>query len=338
MTIAGSFTGVIGSVDGIGTAASFSYPYDIASDGAGNAYISDFTNQCIRKLVLATNAVTTWAGSTAQVRGTTDGVGTNARFSGPYGITFDGAGSLFVTDYYNCVIRKIDIATVTVSSVAGGGATGSRAGNANGVGTAALFGFPIGIVSDRAGTLYVSDYNNSAIRKVVVSTATVTTLAGGAGVLPAGYVDAVGTAAKFNFPYGIALSAGFLYVADMYNHNIRRVDVSSGAVTTFAGGGGSVPAASGYVDATGTSARFNYPGAVTVDSLGYLYVADSSNNIVRQIRLSTGAVTTLAGRLASGTADGTRTNAQFNSPYGMAAFDGKLYVVDSYNHKLRVVT
>src|SRR3569833_2399996 len=161
----------------------------------------------------------------------------------------------------------------------------------------------------------------------------VTTLAGTAG--QNGSADGTGAAALFNGPRGIAVDAsGTIYVADTFNHTIRKI-TSDGSVSTFAG----VAGQSGSADGTGAGARFNYPAGLAIDSSGNLYVADSSNNTLRKIS-SSGTVTTLAGNPASsGFADGTGTAATFYQPVGVAVDSaGNVYVADSGNSALRKVT
>jgi hypothetical protein len=161
--------------------------------------------------------------------------------------------------------------------------------------------------------------------KVEEDANTVTTVAGYAGYT--GAVDGVGTAARFDYPYGITTDGADLYVADANNHTIRQIIVSSGMVTTFAG----TASASGSTNGTGAGARFNHPEGITSDGI-YLYVADTGNNTIRKIVISTKVVTTLAGVAgAVGTADGTGTAARFNYPTGIATDGTDLYVSDTNN-------
>jgi sugar lactone lactonase YvrE len=157
---------------------------------------------------------------------------------------------------------------------------------------------------------------------------TATTLAGSG---TEGFADGAGTAAQFKSPYGITVdSNGNLYVADSYNHRIRKV-TPAGAVTTFAGDG-----TYGFADGAGTAARFNAPLGITVDGDGNLCVADSDNHRIRKIDTS-GNVTTFAGS-TQGSNDGAGTAARFNHPYGITVDgDGNLYVADSDDHRIRKI-
>ena len=161
----------------------------------------------------------------------------------------------------------------------------------------------------------------------------VTTFAGDAGEF--GSADGTGSAARFGVPQGAAVdSAGNVYIADTFNHTIRKI-TPGGVVTTLAGLAG----VSGSADATGSAARFNSPRGVAVDSAGTVYVADTNNHTIRTITAG-GVVTTLAGFPgSSGTTDATGNNARFNQPRGIAVDGaGVLYVADTNNHTIRKIT
>jgi hypothetical protein len=164
----------------------------------------------------------------------------------------------------------------TVSTLAG--LAGSYGSN-DGPGSAARFYLPVGSAVDSSGNVYVADTYNHTIRKVTPA-GVVTTLAGLAGTY--GNADGTGSAARFNYPSGVAVdSSGNVYVADTYNHTIRKV-TPAGVVTTLAGLAGTY----GSADDTGSAARFNYPWGVAVDDLGNVYVADTSNYTIRKITVS----------------------------------------------------
>jgi len=316
-TLAG--TGSTGSSNGTGTSASFNSPIGITTDGT-NLYVADQENHLIRKIVISTGAVTTVAGTGSS--GSANGTGTSASFNSPYGITTDGT-NLYVADLYNYLIRKIVISTGVVTTVAGTGSFGS----ANGTGTSASFSYPNGITIDGTN-LYVADFSNHLIRKIVISTGAVTTLAGTGS---SGSANGTGTSASFYYPFGIITDGTNLYVADRSNHLIRKIVISTGAVTTVAGTG-----SSGSANGTGTSASFNLPEGITTDGTN-LYVSDTSNNLIRKIVISTGAVTTVAGTGSSGSANGTGTSASFSYPSGITTDGTNLYVADQVNHLIRKI-
>ena len=261
----------LGSADGTGSAAQFYLPRGVASDGAGNLFVADAYNHTIRKVVIATRAVTTLAGF-AGYQGNTDGSGAAARFNGPSGVASDGAGSLFVADTDNHSIRKVVIATGAVTTLAGSGDPGTT----DGTGTAAGFTSPMGVASDGAGNLLVADLGNDTIRRVVIATGTVTTLAGFAR--HEGSTDGTGTAALFCWPEGLASDgAGNLFVADTYNHTIRKVVIATGAVTTVVGSSGHAGVTPGPLPA-----GLNLPHGLALGPQGELYITDENAVLVAQ--------------------------------------------------------
>jgi RHS repeat-associated protein len=317
LTIAG--TGSAGFVNGTGTGASFSSPFGIVADGSGNMYISDAGNNVIRKMVVSSGIVTTFAGS--GTAGSTNGTGTAASFNHPAGLSMDASGNVYVADEHNHLIRKISPAGV-VTTLAG---TAGTSGFTNGTGTAATFFDPYGVAADGSGNLYVADYGNNAIRKIVISTAVVTTFAGSGSV---GSTNGTGTAATFNHPSGVATDAsGNVYVADQTNNMIRKISTAA-VVTTLAGSN-----TAGFGNGTGTAATFDAPSAVAVDPSGNVYVADRINNAIRAITPA-GIVSTLSGGGTAGSTDGTGGVALFANPYALTADkSGNLDVCD-YTYSL----
>jgi sugar lactone lactonase YvrE len=181
---------------------------------------------------------------------------------------------------------------------------------------------------DSSGNVYVADKYSHRIRKITPN-GTVTTLAGSGY---AGDIDGIGTAASFHYPNGVAVdSSGNVYVADTSNQRIRKI-TPQGVVTAMAGAG------RGSADGTGMAAMFKNPIGVAVDSSGNVYVGDSENNRIRKITPQ-GVVTSLAGKEASGFADGTGTAAMFEHPRGVAVdSSGDVYVADTNNQRIRKIT
>ncbi len=263
-TLAGSTTA--GYANGNGTATLFAYCTGVAVDSSGNVYVGDAYNYRIRKITSGGD-VTTLAGSGTS--STTNGTGTAASFAFPIAVAVDSSGNVYSVEPYANLIRKTTAAGV-VTTLAGSGATGST----NGTGTAASFSGPRGIAVDSMGNVYVSETVNQLIRKITAG-GVVTTLAGSGST---GSADGTGTAASFNSPYGVAVdSNGYVYVADAGNNMIRKI-TPGGVVTTFAGS-----TAAGNANGTGTAATFNDPRGIAVGSTGTLYVADSTNNLIRKI-------------------------------------------------------
>ena len=224
--------------------------------------------------------------------GRADGPADKASFYSPYGLALD-RGMLYVAENENHCIRQIELATGQVSTVAGCPAPkGSycRGGFRDGIGRAAEFNEPLGVAADGRGNLYVADSRNHRIRRIVLATGAVSTLAGSG---ERGALDGAAREASFNNPLGVAAdSAGNVYVADTYNSLIRRIDGTTGQVSTLAGRPGTPQG--GLRDGLAAEAQFMGPVSLALDHHGSLFVADRDNNRVRRIRLATGAVSTLA--------------------------------------------
>src|ERR1039458_8445043 len=337
-TIAG-LAGTPGTADGTNGTARFFNPDGVAVDNAGNLYVSDDGRDTIRKVSpVGTNWVVTTIAGLAGHPGSLNGTGSAARFNNPTDVRLDSTGNIYVADSGNDTIRKVarvgsNWVVTTIAGLAG------SSGTNDGTGSAARFNFPCAVAADTNGNLYVTDEGNNTIR-MVTPAGVVTTIAGVAG--NSGSADGTGSAAQFNSPIGMDVdSAGNLYVADSGNDTIREVTLvgADWVVSTLAGLAG----ISGSVDGTNSDARFNNSNDVTVDNAGNLYVADSNNNTVRQVKpIGTDwVVSTLAGLATGGpgSADGTGNAAQFYYPYS-ATLDGagNLYVADSKNNTIRQVT
>jgi len=317
-TLAGSGNATF--VDGTGAAAGFYWPSGVAVDSSGNVYVADYGSNRIRKITSA-GVVTTLAGSGAA--SFADGI--NASFNSPIGVGLDNSGNVYVADFANQRIRRIEVLGTEVATLAGNGTPAI----VEGTGQFASFNVPNGVAVDSAGNMYVADHNNHKIRKITPS-GVVSTLAGsGFGT----FADGTGISASFNNPNGLCVdSSGNVYVADKFNQRIRKI-TPTGQVSTLAGSGNAT-----FADGTGASASFNVPAGTAVDSSGNVYVADASNNRIRKIT-STGIVSTLAGSGAGSFADGTGTNASFWSPYGLGVdSSGNVYVADTFNHRIRKIT
>ena len=279
----------------------------------------------MRRIVLSSGAVTTLAGSGAA--NSTDSAGTAAAFSAPMYVALDGLGNMYVTVWTHS-IRKVVLATQAVTTVAGTG----TAGFADGAGVAAAFNLPQGIACDANGNAYVADALNNRIRKMVLSSAIVTTLAGSANASAA---NGVGTSAGFYAPNNVVVdsSGTMLFVTDYGNHLIRQILIATQTVTTLAGSG-----TAGAANGVGAGAQFNTPMGLALDARGNLFVGDLGNSLIRQIVIATQRVTTIAGSGAAAWVDGFGTNAAFNNPTGLAVdARGTMLVADYSNHRLRVL-
>jgi hypothetical protein len=280
-TVAG-LPGVSGSADGTNTDARFNYPKGVALDGAGNLFVADNHNHTIRKITPeGTNWVVTTIAGLAGVRGTDNGMNSNARFSSPTGIAVDSAGQLYVVDTTSSTIRGIT-ATGTnwfVHTIAG--EASDYGGFTDDTNEWAEFRSPFSVAVNRAGTLYVTDAGNNAIREIkpIGGDWVTTTIAGFSG--NRGTSDGPGSVAMFYYPNGITVDeANQIFVTDQDNDTIRKVAPSATEWMVSTVGG--APLQRGTNDGPGDSARFAMPWGIAVDSAGNLFVADYLNHTIRK--------------------------------------------------------
>ena len=340
--------GGLGGDGGPAVEARLRYPFDVAVDETGSLYIVDTWNHRIRKVDSA-GIVTTVAGSgtTGESGGGFSGDGgpaVEAQLRFPGGAALDGSGSLYIVDTWNHRIRKVDSAGI-VTTIAGSGTTGEGGGGFGGDGGPAVearLRYPYGVTVDETGNLYIADAWNHRIRKVD-SAGIVTTIAGSG---TEGYGGDGGPAvwAQLSHPQGVALDgSGNLYIADAWNHRIRKVD-SAGIVTTIAGGGtpGGGRGRFGRDSGLAVRARLKYPQGMALDAAGNLYFADIGNHRIRKVDAS-GIMRTIAGTGGAyggfGGDGGPALQAMLFSPRGMAADKaGNLYIADIGNHRIRRLT
>ena len=253
-----------------------------------------------------------------------DGPWWQAYFSGPWGLCTDPTGTIiYVADSFNHRIRKIDLTSGLVTTIAG-----STEGYADGVGTAAKFALPRDVCMDSNGNLFVTDNSNHKIRKIDLSTNSVTTFAGSTQ----GYTNGSGTNAKFNDPVAICIdSNNNLYVSEWQGNKIRKI-TPTGQVTNLAGSG-----VAGFADGVGTNAKFYAPQGLCVDNQNNIYVSDTVNFRVRKITPS-GTVTTIAGTGEYGYLDGAVATAMLGNIKGICMDTANnLYVADEFSHLIRKI-
>ena len=311
---------------GQATNASLYYPNDVAVDASGNLFIADSYGNVIRK-VDTNGIITTVAGGGPDYPGD-GGPATNASLDWPSGVAVDASGNLFIADSYSNVIRKVDTNGI-ITTVAGGGNDGLGDG---GAATNASLYYPNGVAVDASGNLFIADTGNNVIRKVDTN-GFITTVAGGGPDYPGDGGPA--TNASLVWPSGVAVDAsGNLFIADSYGSVICKVD-TNGSITTVAGGG-----KDGLGDGgAATNASLDWPSGVAVDASGNLFIADTDNNVIRQVDRN-GIITTVAGNgIPNYSGDGgPAANASLCNPNGVAVdTSGNLFIADSCNGRIREV-
>ncbi len=335
---------------GAATSALVLGPAAMAFDASGAVIISEYDASRLRRLA-QDGTISTIAGMGKGGWGGDGGPATQSYLNTPGGVVLDSAGNIYFADLSNNRIRRIAAGSGIITTVAGTSARGYSGDN--GLATAAMLnlsspnqasiwvGFPSGVVIDSNGDLYFSDSFNYRIRKVAMSTQIITTVAGSG---TEGFAGDAGpaTAAQLDIPTGLALDRNWLYVADTYNHRIRRIDLLAGTITTFAGSGGTGDRTCGFGGDGGPAAAAGLcrPTGVAVDAAGSVFIADTSNLLIRKI--TSGTITTIAGGYTYGTGftgDGGRaTAAGLSYPYGVAVDKkGSVYIADTDANRVRVM-
>ena len=316
---------------GPATSADLNLPFGLAVDGVGNLYIADSQHYRIRKVDAQTGDISTIAGTGTQGDTGDNSPATAADIGIPDGLAIDGAGDLFFADEAENVVRRIDGATGTITTVAGTGAEGFYGDG--GAATAAHLDAPAGITVDGNGNLYIADTVNNRIRRVDTASGLITTVAGGG----TGSDGGPASSASLNLPYGVAFDAtGNMFIPDSGNNRIRRVDAATAAISTVAGTG-----AQGFSGDGGapTAAALYSPFAVAIDPAGNLYIADTQNYRVRKV--VNGVIDTVAGdgAKAYGGDLGSATAAGIYAPFFIFLdSSGSLYVAEYYDHRIRKVS
>ncbi len=320
-----------GGDGGPATSAILYNPYGAVPGSGGSLYVVDYGNARIRK-VAPGGAIATIAGNGASGYSGDGGPAVSAQLNGPIDVAEDPSGNLYIADYGNHTIRKVDTGGI-ISTFAGTGVPGF-AGD-GGPAISAQLKYPMGLAVDAAGNVYIADTFNYRIRRVtpagVISTVVGTGTSGYSGD------GGLATGAKLRGPTGLAFdSAGNLYFSDQYNHCVRKV-TPAGIISTAAG----VCGASGYSGDGGpaTLAHLNNPYGAAIDGSGNLLIADDGNARIRKVAqgiISTIAGTGVAGYLGDG---GPAENAKLFAPNSVSAGpDGRIYICDTLAFAVRVLT
>lgn len=274
-TVAGTGTGGFAGDGGPATAAQLSFPNAVAFAPGGGYYIADRLNHRIR-FVDAAGTISTVAGDGNATFAGDGGPATSASLRHPIGVATDPAGNLFIAEYFSHRVRRVTPAG-TISTVAGDGTNGF--GGDGGAATAASLSYPGAVIVDASGNLVIADEGNSRIRRIDAQTGSITTIAGD-GVERYAGDGGPATAASLYYPHGLALdAAGNLYVAEIFNHVVRKI-TPGGTISTIAGDGGQQFSGD---DGPATAASFSEPYGVAVDVAGTIFIADSGNSRIRRV-------------------------------------------------------
>lgn len=333
-TVAGDGTGGYSGDGGQATSAALWNPYSVTADAGGNLYVADNANMRVRKVAAATGVISTYAGDGLCASSPDGQAATSVSLCSPQSVAVDGAGNLYIADNTENRIRKVTASTGIISTVAGNGTQGYSGDG--GAATSAELSQPDGVALDPAGNIYISDYGNYRVRKVTLATGIITTVAGNGSN---GYSGDGGpaTSAELSFNSGVALdSAANIYILDAGNSRIRKVTVSTGNISTYAGNG-----TRGYSGDGGpaSAAELFEPSGVALDAAGNLYISDQGS-LIRKVTASSGYISTVIGTRTNGFSGdgGPASSAEVNGPVG-TAFDasGNFYISDSSNNRIRIV-
>jgi sugar lactone lactonase YvrE len=276
-SVAGTGTQGLSGDGGSGPAAMLDSPQGLALDATNNLYIADTHNHRIRRLSLTTGIITTIAGSAAGFSGD-NGLAITAQLDLPTALALDHSSNLYIADTGNHRIRRVNLSTGIITTVAGTGIQGSSGDNA--LATAAAIDSPTGLAVDAANNLYLADTHNHRICRLNLTTGIITTIAG-TGIAGFSGNDAPAITAALALPQGLTIdAAGNLYLADAANHRIRRIDATTGVITTVAGTG-----IQGFSGDSGLAiaASLDTPRATALSPSGLVTLADTANQRIRQL-------------------------------------------------------
>lgn len=277
--VAGNGTYGYSGDGGLAASAELRDPTALAFDAAGDLFIADYSNNCVREVNHATGIISTVAGMGPSAYGYSGdgGLATAAKLFYPDGLAIDSAGDLFIADQANNRIREVNASTGIITTVAGNGsATDTGDG---GAASSATVNYPQGLAFDSAGDLFIAEYHGWVVREIQAGSGIITTVAGNGVLGGSGRVSGPATSIELDDPSGVAVApGGALYIADSVSHRILEVDPITGIVTTI-------------VDADNGLNYGGDGGALAFDSAGDLIFDDTWNNRVREV--SNGTLVTI---------------------------------------------
>jgi hypothetical protein len=347
-TIGGNGMGVYGDNEhdgGPATNAEIRIPEGLCLDNSGNIYIAESGNNRVRKINSATGIITTIGGTGAHGFSGDGEPATEAQLLAPVAVFTDTLGNVYFADSGNNRIRKITALTGIVITIAGSGPAGIGLGGDSGEGGLAInahLNVPTGLCLDNFGNIYIADYSNNKIKKVNAATGIITTVAGIGG--PVGYT---GGFVGYSGDGGLAINAQFsgtiqvfvdeasnLFICDQWNHAVRKVNASTGIITTIAGTG-----TAGYLGDGGaaTNAQLNQPSGVYVDSQNNIFIAE--NGAIKRVDGLTNIITTVAGNDTIGFSGdgGPAVDAKIIGSDVFLDKYGTIFIADLDNNRIRMV-
>lgn len=332
-TICGQDTAGFSGDNGLAINATLNTPFCVQLDNHNNIFIVDALNHRIRKINASTGVIETIAGNgTAGYSGDGD-LATNASLFVPEGIRIDSIGDIYIADGLNHRIRKIIASTGVITTIGGNGTMGYSGDG--GLAVNAELNGPTDVCLDKSGNIYVADHYNNVVRKIDTS-GIITTIAGTGSF---GYSGDNGIAidATFNGVGFLAVdNNNNLLITDASNNVLRKIDLSTGIITTFAGSG-----IAGYLGdgAAATDAQLKIPGGIYVEENGDVLFTEYGNGVVRKIDGSTGVISTVAGSGISGYSGdgGPALSAQLAPSFVCVGTEGDIYVADENNNRVRKI-
>jgi sugar lactone lactonase YvrE len=334
-TVAGNGIAAFTGDGGNAIFAELSAPQSVYADKVGDLIIADSGNNAVREVVVTSHTIHTIAGNLTLAYSGDGNLAINAALNGASDVALDGTGNIFIADGANDVVREVIAATGLLTTIAGRGPNNATLSGT--AATSALLNDPSGVFVDGSGNLYIADRGNNVVRKVTVATGAIQTVAGNGSAGFAGD-GGIATAAALSAPASVSEDRfGNLFIADTGNNVIREINATTGVISTVAGNGNA-----GYSGDGGaaTSAELHTPEMVAVDVFGNIYIADSANNVIRQVSATSGTISTVAGNGTAGSSGdgGPAQSAELDGPNGVAVdSSGNFFIGDTNNHKIRKV-